>query len=75
MANHPNRGNGKKRCANPNPDYIIRMRTKHGLTQVDAAQMVCAADRTWQQWEAGERRMPAAAWHLFLIRLGEEPPN
>lgn len=74
MPNHPNRPDSKKRCANPKPAAIIAMREKHNLTQDGAAALVCAGERTWQQWEAGDRRMRASDWHLFLIRLEEEPP-
>jgi len=32
--------------------------------------LVHVALRTWQQWEAGDRRMPPAAWELFCIKIG-----
>jgi putative transcriptional regulator len=74
VTGHPNRS-GKGRCRNPKPDEIQRMREKHSLTQDGAATLVCSKLRSWQQWEAGDRQMHPATWHLFLIRLGEEPPN
>lgn len=70
MANHPNRG----RCnpaANPNPDEIIGMRINAGLTQHQAADLVYSGLRTWQQWEAGDRRMHPGLFELFLLKTGQ----
>jgi len=39
------------------------------LTQVQAAEMIGAAVRTWQDWEAGRRNIPPAKYRLFVILL------
>ena len=41
------------------------------LTQSSAAALIGAAMKTWQAWEAGSRRMPAAKFELFLLKIGE----
>src|SRR5690606_8511071 len=43
----------------PAPIQIRQARLTAGLTQQQAAQTVLASLRGWQQWEAGERGMPA----------------
>jgi DNA-binding transcriptional regulator YiaG len=76
MANHPNRGGGKgARCKSPKPDEIKDMRQFAILTQKEAADLICASERTWQQWESGDRRMHPAFWKLFLILalVGQDP--
>ena len=54
----------------PAPNEIRAARINASLTQKEAGALVHAALRTWQDWEAGRRRMPAAAWELFLIKTG-----
>lgn len=39
------------------------------LTQKQSADLVYAGLRTWQQWEAGDRKMPMASWVLFRLRV------
>ena len=41
-----------------------------GLSQTEAATLVHVAFRTWQQWEAGDRRMHPAFWELLTIKIG-----
>lgn len=53
------------------PERIRAMRLKHNLTQTEAAALVYASLRTWQQWEADDRVMATASWELFLLKLGE----
>ena len=64
MANHPNR---EPRAASPPPELIADARIGALQTQGQAAAEVYAAERTWQDWEAGRRRMPRAAWELYLL--------
>lgn len=72
MANHPNRSrNNPER--NPTPDEIRAARLAAGLTQTDAAEKIHCSLRTWQQWEAGERRMHLAFWDLFQRKAAELP--
>lgn len=70
MSNHQNRGS-KGPHSNPEPADIKEARETALLSQTAAASLIYAACRTWQQWEAGERRMHPAFWELFRIKLSE----
>lgn len=59
----------------PTPDAIKALRKKHNLQQNEVGAMVYVARRTVQYWEDGARAMPAAAWELLNIRLGEMQPR
>ncbi len=67
MTNHPNRGQ-RGDTANPLPEEILAARQAAGLTQTEAASLVCGSLRAWQQWEAGDRRMHPGLWMLFSLR-------
>ena len=54
--------------AQPTPAQIRAARERAGLTQTQAAARVYAKLRSWQDWEAGKRRMHPAFWRLFLIQ-------
>jgi DNA-binding transcriptional regulator YiaG len=54
----------------PKPDEIKEARKAAGLTQTAAAKLVSSGLRTWQQWEAGDRKMHPAIWEFFKIRTG-----
>ena len=54
---------------NPTPEEIARTRKGAGLTQTEAARMVHAALVSWQQWEAGTRKMHPAFWELFQVKV------
>lgn len=57
----------------PSPTEIKEARRKAGLTQEQAGALVGApSKRTWQDWEAGKRNMPAAKWELFNIKTKGE---
>ncbi len=72
MSNHPNRSK-KTRAAgrNPTPAEIREAREKADLTQTQAAERINSTLRTWQDWEAGERRMHPGLYELFLIKTGQ----
>lgn len=71
MSNHPNRRQGPRGpSANPAPEEIMDARYQTGLTQTEAAKLVYASLRTWQQWEAGDNRMHPGLWELFRIKAG-----
>jgi len=53
------------------PAAIKQARHSAGHTQTKAAQSVFVALRTWQDWEAGKRRMPQSAWILYLLLTGQ----
>ena len=54
--------------SSPTPDSIRTLREKAELTQTDAAALVHSGLRTWQQWEAGDRRMHPGLWELFRLK-------
>jgi putative transcriptional regulator len=66
--NHPNRGNPLG-LHQPRAQDIKDARASAKLSQSEAADLVDATLRSWQGWEAGERRMPLGLWRLFQARL------
>lgn len=52
----------------PTPEDIKQARSDAGLTQTEAARCLHKGLRTWQQWEAGDRKMDPALFELFLIK-------
>ena len=75
MTNHHNRSRAKSPTSNPSPDEIFGMRMSAGLTQQKAAEIVYSGLRTWQQWEAGDRRMHPGLFELFLVKTGLDKPG
>jgi len=70
MPNHPNRSRGGSPSRNPTPEEIRAARETAGLSQTAAGALVHTTCRTWQQWEAGDRRMHPAFFELFSIKVG-----
>ena len=69
MANHPNRSKASPSlAANPSPETIRRHREELGLSQAAAAAIIYSAERSWQDWEAGARRMHPAFWELWMLK-------
>jgi hypothetical protein len=58
---------------NPTPSEIIAARIAAGQSTAEAGAEVYAAARTWQQWEAGDRKMPRSVWELYLLHTGQHP--
>lgn len=52
----------------PSPEEIRAARGTR--TQVQAGRLVHAEERKWQRWEAGDSKMPLAAWELLLLKTG-----
>jgi DNA-binding transcriptional regulator YiaG len=52
----------------PEPAAIRATREAAGLSQTAAGALLHTTCRTWQQWEAGDRRMHPAFWELFLLK-------
>lgn len=52
----------------PHPSTIKAAREAAKLSQTAAAALVGAKLRTWQHWEAGDRKMKPAAWELFQLK-------
>ena len=65
------------RCASsgtvPSPAAFKRARRLLRLTRAAASARVGIANRTWDQWEDGERTCPAAKWALVLHTLNLPP--
>ncbi|MCY1417011.1 hypothetical protein D3C76_1365820 [compost metagenome] len=53
----------------PGPTEIRAAREAAGLSQTAAAALVHSGLRTWQQWEAGDRRMHPGLWELFQLKI------
>ena len=53
----------------PTPSDLKAFRIGADLTQTEAGALVGAALRTWQSWEAGDRKMPAPKWELFCMKV------
>lgn len=62
-------------ACSPRPIEIARARKVAGLTQTEAAELIHASMRAWQQWEAGERQMHPAFYELFLIKCEPDPAS
>lgn len=56
------------RARHPSAEAIRAARHAAGLTQARAAALVYAQWRTWQDWEAGVRRMHPGLWELWQIK-------
>jgi len=70
MLNHPNRSRrADNPAANPTPDQIRAAREAAGLTQSQAAALVCSTLPRWQEWEYGKHRMHPGLWRLFRATL------
>lgn len=56
----------------PSPELIKSTRKGLGLTQTQAAAVICKKWRLWQRCESGEREMDPCLWDYFLIKTKEE---
>ncbi|GLK78068.1 hypothetical protein GCM10008171_33220 [Methylopila jiangsuensis] len=77
MVNHPKRST-RNRPGTPTPEQIKAAREAVGLTQKQAADLVQASSRAWQNWEAPVgspegRAMRPALWEMFRAKAGIEP--
>ncbi len=77
MTNHPNRKRDQP-GRNPKPSEIAALRITAGLTQTQAADLLHASLRSFQQWEAPEnsstnRKMHPAFWELLQIKIAGGP--
>ena len=54
----------------PEPDAIRAARAAAGLTQTEAGAVVHASLRTWQQWDAGDRKMHPRLFELLKLKTG-----
>lgn len=60
------------RMEKPTPEEVKEARTRAGLKQREAAELVHVALRAWQSWEDGSRQMSLTAWELFNIKTGDK---
>lgn len=49
----------------PKPEAIRKARLAAELTQQQAGQLIGYSRRSWQEWEAGSRRMRALTFQAF----------
>lgn len=56
---------------NPTPQEIRAAREAAHLTQTAAAELIYSKLRTWQDWEAGKRKMHPGLFELFKIKVSE----
>lgn len=52
----------------PTPEQIREARQKAGLSIAASAKLVHGSRSAWHRWEDGSRKMPLAAWELFLLK-------
>lgn len=52
----------------PTPAQVKKAREAAGQTQAEAAKMVHVDLRSWQKWEAGDRKMHPAFWDLYQLK-------
>ena len=73
----PLKNSATRNSPNPEPATIRATREAAGLSQTAASALVHSSLRTWQQWEAGDRRMHAGLWELFRLKtaLSERTPK
>ncbi len=55
----------------PTPEKIKATRIASGLTQAEAAKLIFGAMRSWQDYEAGKRKMHPAIFAFFLLRTNQ----
>lgn len=58
---------------NPTQSEIISARIGADHSPAEAAAEIGYAARTWQQWEAMDRKMPRAALELYLLLTNQHP--
>ena len=57
----------------PTKTEISELRHKHGITQIEAAEMVAISMSSWQKYEYGTVEMPISTWQLFKVKLALLP--
>lgn len=50
------------------PNSLRSVRAITGLTQAEAGQLVGVTAKAWSAWENGIRKMPHAAYELFILK-------
>lgn len=57
---------------NPTPDQIKAARLAAGLSQSQAAEIIKASPRSWENWEQGRVKMHPGLFDYFLIKTMEK---
>lgn len=58
------------------PQQVKQLREKAGLSLAEAARCVQIAQRSWQRYEAGDRKIPPGLVELFCMKNGlKYPPD
>lgn len=63
-----------RRCTRPAAPNPRAARQAAGLTQTQAAELIGASLRAFQDWEGARRRMPPAKYALFVMLTGYRGP-
>ena len=77
MTNHPDR-TPAPRLPETFRQALVEARQRAMLSQTEAAKLISAGLRTWQQWEAGDRGMPVNAaelWCVAAVAAGHLPAS
>lgn len=50
---------------------IVQIKLKSSMTKArrECATLVMRSLRTWEQWERGQRKMPAQTWNLIKLKI------
>ena len=56
---------------NPTPEQVKQARANAGLTQKQAAEVICKKILAWQRYESGDRQMDYALYELFMLKTGQ----
>jgi len=56
----------------PTSENVRQARDAAGLTQTQAAALIGASLRSWQEWEQGKTKMHPGLWRLFRHLAGIE---
>lgn len=54
---------------NPTPEEVRALRLSASLTQEQSALLIHVTGRAWRMYEGGDRKMPAAAWELYRLKV------
>lgn len=66
----------KRRVKYPSPDHVdlMNLRSRAGLTQIEAAELCMVSLRTYGAYENQETRMPPAVFEWFKHRVASIAP-
>jgi DNA-binding XRE family transcriptional regulator len=56
----------------PTGDELRKFREKHGLTQVQAANLIYVSERQWRFYETDVNKIMLACWELIQIKVKQK---